>query len=212
MNKPGTRTEKSVSLTSAKIAVARIASYLWEKGWAERNAGNISVNMTGFFAATKKPASNARFIPLSRAYPALANMSLLISGTGTRMRNIAERPGDNLCLIHIAPDADRAFIAGTTMPTVKPTSELPAHLAVHEALALRKGPQKVVIHTHPDALVALSHIAQYKNESSLNAMLWSMHPETIVVLPEGAGFVPYQTPGSAELGAATGEALMHHRV
>ena len=26
--------------------VAEIAGYLWQKGWAERNAGNISINIT----------------------------------------------------------------------------------------------------------------------------------------------------------------------
>ncbi len=26
--------------------VAEVAGYLWEKGWAERNGGNITVNIT----------------------------------------------------------------------------------------------------------------------------------------------------------------------
>lgn len=26
--------------------IAQVAGYMWEKGWAERNAGNISVNIT----------------------------------------------------------------------------------------------------------------------------------------------------------------------
>ena len=26
--------------------VAGLANYLWQKGWAERNAGNISVNLS----------------------------------------------------------------------------------------------------------------------------------------------------------------------
>ena len=28
--------------------VAEVAGYLWEKGWAERNGGNITVNITEF--------------------------------------------------------------------------------------------------------------------------------------------------------------------
>ena len=27
--------------------IAEVAGYLWTKGWAERNGGNISVNLTG---------------------------------------------------------------------------------------------------------------------------------------------------------------------
>ena len=30
--------------------VAEVAGYLWERGWAERNGGNISVNVTGLCA------------------------------------------------------------------------------------------------------------------------------------------------------------------
>ena len=28
--------------------VAEVAGYLWQKGWAERNGGNITVNITEF--------------------------------------------------------------------------------------------------------------------------------------------------------------------
>ena len=28
--------------------VAEVAGYLWEKGWAERNGGNITVNITEY--------------------------------------------------------------------------------------------------------------------------------------------------------------------
>ena len=30
--------------------VAEVAGYLWERGWAERNGGNISVNVTALCA------------------------------------------------------------------------------------------------------------------------------------------------------------------
>ena len=36
------------SLLMAEIGrIAEVAGYLWTKGWAERNGGNISVNLTG---------------------------------------------------------------------------------------------------------------------------------------------------------------------
>ena len=28
--------------------VAEVAGYLWQKGWAERNGGNITINVTEF--------------------------------------------------------------------------------------------------------------------------------------------------------------------
>ena len=30
--------------------LSEVAGYLWERRWAERNAGNISVNITSFFS------------------------------------------------------------------------------------------------------------------------------------------------------------------
>ena len=39
-------------------AVAETASYLWQKGWAERNGGNITINVTEYMpdAARTMPA------------------------------------------------------------------------------------------------------------------------------------------------------------
>jgi rhamnulose-1-phosphate aldolase len=39
-----------------------------------------------------------------------------------------------------------------------------------------------------------------------------MHPEVKVVIPEGAGFVPYRLPGSDELGEATAKTFKNRRV
>ncbi|MBK5244217.1 MAG: hypothetical protein JJE18_04175, partial [Eubacteriaceae bacterium] len=29
--------------------ISKVAGYLWQREWAERNAGNISMNLTSFF-------------------------------------------------------------------------------------------------------------------------------------------------------------------
>ena len=33
--------------------IAEVAGYLWTKGWAERNGGNISVNLTDLMMSKK---------------------------------------------------------------------------------------------------------------------------------------------------------------
>ena len=38
--------ENRPALAAAVWQVAETAGYLWEKGWAERNGGNITVNIT----------------------------------------------------------------------------------------------------------------------------------------------------------------------
>ena len=34
--------------------ICEVAGYLWEKGWAERNGGNISVNITELLPKQKR--------------------------------------------------------------------------------------------------------------------------------------------------------------
>ena len=40
--------ENRPQLEAAVMQVAEVAGYLWEKGWAERNGGNITINITEF--------------------------------------------------------------------------------------------------------------------------------------------------------------------
>ena len=38
--------ENRPALTAEVEKVAEVAGYLWQKGWAERNGGNITINIT----------------------------------------------------------------------------------------------------------------------------------------------------------------------
>ena len=40
--------ENRQALTYAVNQAAEVAGYLWQKGWAERNGGNITLNITEF--------------------------------------------------------------------------------------------------------------------------------------------------------------------
>ena len=40
--------ENRPALAAEVNKVAEVAGYLWQKGWAERNGGNITVNITEF--------------------------------------------------------------------------------------------------------------------------------------------------------------------
>ncbi|KAA6345903.1 Rhamnulose-1-phosphate aldolase [termite gut metagenome] len=191
--------------------IAEIAGYLWDKGWAERNAGNISVNITEFIppSLSDKPALSPQ-IKLSKAFPALSNQYLFVTGTGKRMRDLARKPFDNASIIRINADGD-AYETIAEQPIV-PTSELPAHLSIHSWLKECRPDYKVVLHTHPTDLIALSQTNRYKDEATLNNLLWGMHPETLIVLPKGVGIVPYEVPGTMEIADLTLRALKSHDV
>jgi rhamnulose-1-phosphate aldolase len=191
--------------------IAEVAGYLWDKGWAERNAGNISVNVTGCLppSVSNKPALCPQ-IKLSKTFPALSNQYLFVTGTGKRMRDLARKPFDNACIIRINPIGDAYDIIAEQL--IVPTSELPAHLSIHSWMKECRPDCKVVLHTHPTDLIALSQTTLYKDEATLNALLWGMHPETLIVLPKGVGVVPYEVPGTMELADLTLLALQSHDV
>jgi rhamnulose-1-phosphate aldolase len=99
------------------------------------------------------------------------------------------------------PDKDR-----------EPTSELPTHLAVHDMLIRTNSAVKALVHTHATELIALTHIRDFCSTGSLNHLLWTMHPETILYVPRGLGFIPYENPGTHDIASVTAKALEEYPV
>lgn len=197
--------------------IAELGRYLWMKGWAERNAGNISVNISGLIqdkdvsGYLSQPSTT---IPLEKAHPGLGNAFFLVTGTGKRMRDLALDPEHNALMIRVNEQGDgyRLFSLSSSVTPFHPTSELPTHLAIHEQLVLKGSPERAVVHTHPNELISITQIKAFCDENALNHLLWGMHPETMVIIPQGAGFLPYMLPGSQEIAAATLEKFLYHKV
>lgn len=196
--------------------VAEIAQYLWEKGWAERNAGNISVNITGLLVNDRTDDShkNQRIV-LKKPYTELAGNYFLITSTGSRMRDLAHSPYENAVIVRVADDGASFLIIpmsknGST--ELHPTSELSTHLGIHRLIAGRGSKEKVIIHTHATELIALTQNPDLNNSQIINKLLWGMHPETIFFIPKGIGFVPYALPGSEEIALETIQKLREHDI
>ena len=186
--------------------VAEVAGYLWMKGWAERNGGNITVNITEWVDEGMKalPAiSEPKAI--GKTLPRLEGCWFYCKGTGKRMRDLARRPMENGSIIRILPDCARYEIVADA--PVAPTSELPSHLAVHDYLLAKGSPYRASLHTHPIELVALTHCKKWMEKDAATRMLWSMIPETKAFCPRGLGMVPYMLPSSVELADATIRAI-----
>ena len=189
---------------------AGVAGLLWERGWAERNAGNLSCDVTELLP----PAGGGEWRSLPQGAPDLAGRRLLVTAAGSRMRDVARTPDRWCVVLDIGPEgaAFRVGWPGRDATSLQPTSELPAHLAIHAALRRRGAAHRAVVHAHPTELLALSHDRRLLDEARLNALLWSLHPESVVVVPEGVAVVPYALPGTAELGRAAGAAMERHDV
>ena len=186
--------------------VAEVAGYLWQKGWAERNGGNITVNITEFADEGMRamPAlSGPR--PIGTVLPHLKGCWFYCKGTQKRMRDLARDPMGNGAVIRILDDGASYEIVADA--PVVPTSELPSHLSVHNYLIAKGSPYKASLHTHPIELVALTHSKKFLEKDVATRMLWSMIPETKAFCPRGLGMVPYMLPSSVELAEATIHAI-----
>lgn len=188
--------------------VGETGQHLWQKGWAEKNAGNLSADVT---AHIQVGPSQLKKMPF-RSYPnlirGLAGRSYLVTGTGTRYRDIRSDPASCLCVLRVSDDLKGYHILwGGQRVGVKPTSELPSHLQMHDSLRRNGAPEKVVLHTHPNELIALTHLPATSREEALNYALWGMIPEAKIYVPQGIGLVPYRLTASQALADATVKAL-----
>ncbi len=184
---------------------SEVSNLLQARGWSEKNAGNFSVKI--------EDKIDSQFdidYPLKSIYKNIADCFFLVTGKGKRMRDIAKSPKLNTVVIKINSTGDA--YSTNSENYIEPTSELTTHMAIHNMIAERGSEEKVVMHSHVTELIALSHIEEFCDNDALNNLLWSMHPETIMFIPSGIGFVPFLLPGSAEIADATIEALENHPI
>jgi len=179
---------------------------LWLRGWAERNAGNISVHLTRAQMDSRFTA-DAGWCDTGIALPDLAGQHFLFTGSGQHMRNVERDPQGTLGVIELDEQGARYRTVWGFSRGCVPASELPAHLRIHST---RKD-DRAVIHTHPTNIIALTCILDL-DAASLTRLLWEMHPECLVVFPDGCGFLEFEIPGSDELARATAEALKTRRM
>ncbi len=188
---------------SAEVAkVAEVAGYLWQKGWAERNGGNITLNITEFVdEEIKNMPAISGVLNIGKTLPHLKGCYFYCKGTQKRMRDLARHPMENGSIIRILDDCASYVIIADQV--VMPTSELTAHLSVHNYLIGKGSPYKASLHTHPIELIAMSHNNHFLEKDVATNVLWSMIPETKAFCPRGLGIIPYALPGSVKLADAT---------
>ena len=194
--------ENRPALAAEVDKVAEVAGYLWQKGWAERNGGNITVNITEHVDDVIRAMApiSGRF-EIGTTLPRLKGCYFFCKGTNKRMRDLARRPMENGSVIRILDDcASYEIIADKA---VKPTSELASHLAMHNQMIALGNGYKAALHTHPIDLIAMTHNPAFLEKDVLTNLLWSMIPETRAFCPKGLGIVPYKMPSSVELAEAT---------
>ena len=188
------------------------AQCLWEKGWAERNAGNISQNVSAQIDKNDLPGRKFRELKFDHTFESLTGEFLLVTATGAGMRHLAKDPLPYLCILEISEKGNSCRIITHGDNKIKPTSELTTHLAVQDILKTQQREDKTVLHSHVTELIALTQIHKYAYDKPLKKLLISMHPELILFLPQGIGFVPYMLTGTDDLAGYTMKELMRHQI
>ena len=202
-----------MELHSLLCQMGQAGKRLSDIGAAEGAAGNLSV------CCREQLDISACFpymqiIELPVPAPELAGATLIVSGSGRRLRDICEAPTANLACIVVEPGGrmGRMFTAPDCQ-FKRVTSEFNSHLAVHhDQMRARNLEFHAVLHGQPVHLTYLSHLSDYQNEEYLNRHLLRWQPETILNFPDGIGILPFMLPGSAQLTIETLLALRDHRI
>jgi rhamnulose-1-phosphate aldolase len=192
--------------------ITKTSRDMWSKGWAEANAGNISLRLTAEVVQTNARLFRASdWVSLPLEVPVLAGEHFLVTGSGRYLRNVEIYPEKNLGVIELNAMGNAYRAVWGFKPGGAPTSELTAHLGVHAVRKeLSESAERAVIHTHAPNLIALTNALDL-DTGSLTRLLWQIHAECIVVFSEGVEFIPWMLPGSVEISRATALALRSRR-
>ncbi len=184
------------------------AYWLAVRGWSEAAGGNMSIRLDAQNNSLAK-LHEADHIKLPVDVPYLAGKAVLLTGSGTRAREIADDPLPHIGLYKISDDGQHyGWVGGNKTPSM----ELPAHFAIHNALEQYRPGDKAILHTHPASLIALCHVDGFDNAKAISDKILSMQSEARLILPEGIGFVKHELPGSLELGLKSAKAVMRHHL
>jgi rhamnulose-1-phosphate aldolase len=180
---------------------------------SEGAAGNLSIFIHWPVDPRRKfPVVESIRLPLT--VPHLAGGTILMTGSGRRLREISRDPVVHLGIVTVDPGGETARLY--TSPGkrfARLSSEFNSHIAIHDDQVAQTGTNfHAVVHAQPRHLTYLSHVPQYRDAAYFNQHLLRWQPELIVNLPEGIGLIPFQVPGSPELMGATVLGLRKHRI
>lgn len=200
------------------IEFCKTASNMYRLGWDERNGGNISYLLKEEEVKNYLELNHVlREIPLAGILKSsmdatpLAGKYFLVTGTGKYFKNVEDDPETNTGIIRISHDGKSAELLWGYKDGGRFTSELPAHLMSHMARLKVDPENRVIIHSHPTNILAMTYVHPL-DEKEFSHTLWTMSTECVVVFPEGVGVLPWMLCGTDEIGVATAKKMNDFRI
>ena len=203
---------KDVLTAPFMVEMIRTTTEMYRHGWDERNGGNVSMIVDEEkLLPYLNPRKVLREIPIGFAAPELAGRYFLVTGTGKYFKNVQYDPAANLGLFRLSKSGDTAELLWGYSDGGQFTSELPAHLMSHAA-RLRVDPaHRIVMHTHPGNLLAMTFVHTL-DEKEFTRTLWQMCTECIVVFPDGVNVLPWMLCGTTSIGEETAAKMTNARL
>ena len=167
---------------STREDIGRIAAQLARMGWAEANAGNISVLLP---KGSDDDLWHADIVTeeLPDPVPELAGRTFLITTAGSRFRRLMSDLENEIVLVRVTSDGMKTVRVAADK---KPTSEFSSHLLVLAEAVDRGWPTASLVHTHSTHMLALSSsdLPAEMLEDAVNRS----HPEISILMERGSGF------------------------
>ncbi|MDR0514605.1 MAG: rhamnulose-1-phosphate aldolase [Coriobacteriaceae bacterium] len=194
----------------------------WLQGWHESNGGNLSYRLReeerdAYHRYLEKPLGGSKWTDLDCSVPELAGEYFLVTAAGSHFRTVRRKSSATTGLVEIRGDGKAWRVIGgfegqgvVGRSFGKPTSEFAAHVAVHAARKrISQGRSRAVYHAHPAQVIALTAVLP-QDSRTVSRILWKSLTESILVIPEGVGVLPWMVPGSGGLAQATSALMEKH--
>ena len=180
-------------IISTREDIGRIAAQLARTGWAEANAGNISVLLP---VGSDNSLWNEDVVSdiLPSPIPELAGRTFLVTCAGSRFRKLPSELDTEIVPVRISADGMKAIRLASGK---EPTTEFSSHLLVLAEAANRGWETASLVHTHSTHMLALSSsdLPAEMLEDAVNRS----HPEVALLMKRGVRFLDYMTPGTWEV-------------
>ncbi|MFO7660821.1 MAG: class II aldolase/adducin family protein, partial [Candidatus Cloacimonadaceae bacterium] len=143
------------------LKLLEIGELIWQRGWAEANAGNFSLRIPDIIVDEIAPLIHDNSVKVSSPKSRLDLTDynwLLVSANGSRYREFKKLGFQNFVLIASSQFQvnEQQYEKLITFPLYrKPTSECATHLAVQNWLHNNRPQDKVVLHAHPTDWIIL---------------------------------------------------------
>ena len=185
----------------------------WQKGYHERNGGNLTYRLNEIETAACRPFCSMapeNWIPLGVSASNLGGAYFLATGTGKYFKNVSHDPVNNICIVKINSAGDSYCILWGLPDGGRPTSEFPTHILNHSIrYKATNGKCRVIYHAHTPSIIAMTFVLPLTAKAFSHA-LWQCMTECPIIFPGGVGVIPWMIPGGPEIAQATYDQMEVH--